>query len=391
MQVPTLHAGDVFAGQYRVLRPLAEGEPVRTYLVEQIGKDRQRRLDLFDTQSDPERQQRFIAASRITDTFESPFVDAVLDAGVTGDTPWIVTEHLEGEPLAAHVARRGYLPADEAWSLVSKLLDVLARAHERGIVHGELSPDQVFFIASPEDSATPSLRLRGFGIARLLLQWESEALVQVKIPPSYPWMSPDRLSRGSAAHLTPSDDLWSLGLLAFWMLTGRSFWRGTTPVAIIREAIADPIPLASARAAELGVEARIPPAFDAWFARCVTRDKEARFADASAAEQVLPEGFRFPGPVVLANPKGSHYDDGIQDSGPFIPGDYRTPGNQSTPDNLRTVVHRTPEILGNPKGSFYDAGHRHRGSRWRLVLSIAFLAVVLLAVAGVSWLRFMHR
>jgi hypothetical protein len=82
--------------------------------------------------------------------------------------------------------------------------------------------------------------------------------------------------------------VWSLGLLAFFLLTGRVFWMTPTyananVAALLGELLMLPLPSASARAAGLGVDGRIPPGFDEWFARCLSRDASARFADASAA------------------------------------------------------------------------------------------------------------
>ena len=105
-----------------------------------------------------------------------------------------------------------------------------------------------------------------------------------------PWMAPEQFKPGTPA--TPAADIWTLGLLAFWMLTGRSYWkRAADPNAAIkaqlREIVRDPLERASARAAAFGLAERLPPWVDAWFERCVTRAPSERYPDAREALREL--------------------------------------------------------------------------------------------------------
>ena len=83
--------------------------------------------------------------------------------------------------------------------------------------------------------------------------------------------------------------MWALGLLAFWMLTGKYYWRAAQQrdvgqaEALLHEKLYAPIDLASKRAAALGVDGRLPLGFDDWFRRCVARDPDDRFPDAERA------------------------------------------------------------------------------------------------------------
>jgi hypothetical protein len=109
-------------------------------------------------------------------------------------------------------------------------------------------------------------------------------------------MAPEQTDPRAA--ISAAADVWALGLLAFWLLTGRPFWLSaadpTSSVhAMMREVLFEPIEAPSLRARDKGAPGRLPRGFDAWFAKCVTRDLATRFPDAKAAFAA----FRDLGPV----------------------------------------------------------------------------------------------
>ncbi|MFS8071756.1 MAG: thioredoxin domain-containing protein, partial [Byssovorax sp.] len=104
------------------------------------------------------------------------------------------------------------------------------------------------------------------------------------------WMAPEQAD--ARPPITAAADVWSLGLVAFFLLVGKPYWKGATagsmlPAAVHQEVVFDPLVAASTRAAELGMLGRIPAGFDAWFARCVARLPSDRFPDAHAALEAL--------------------------------------------------------------------------------------------------------
>ncbi|WP_437967933.1 hypothetical protein WMF04_00930 [Sorangium sp. So ce260] len=109
------------------------------------------------------------------------------------------------------------------------------------------------------------------------------------------WMAPEQLT---GAPITPSTDVWALGLLTFWVLTGNTY--GSIEVrALLRHLIevshVASVPPASVCAATSGRAALLPTRFDAWFARCVAPLPQARFADAGAAFDARRSLLRDPG------------------------------------------------------------------------------------------------
>ena len=139
------------------------------------------------------------------------------------------------------------------------------------------------------------MKLLDFGIAKAMAA-TGEATATVLGTPA--WMAPEQTAID--APVGPQADVWSFGLLAFLLLTGRHYFasansKSPATATVLREVILDPLPPASERAAQLEAADRLPSGFDAWFSRCVDRLPERRFADAREAYDALaqlspPEG-----------------------------------------------------------------------------------------------------
>jgi protein-disulfide isomerase/serine/threonine protein kinase len=276
-------------GDFTILSPLGEGED-RVYLAEQRTTGKRRALKLMspDLVRDPRLARRFEQAGRVAATIPSEHVAEVVGVGVdeSSQTPWIAMELLEGENLLRWRAKRSDPSRDEVRLLLEQLCHALGAAHEAGIVHGALQPSKLFVAKSLHAGAPFTLKVLGFGIAQLLNEIPEHTPRQETKPEGVRWMAPEQLE--PSAPMGPPTDVWALGLCAFFLLTGKSFWRSANQLspaedAIRKEVAQDPIPSATARAREYACETRLPPEFDAWFARCVARAPGARFRDAREA------------------------------------------------------------------------------------------------------------
>jgi serine/threonine protein kinase/TPR repeat protein len=296
--VPSLDAlapGAVFAGDYTVVAPLAEGGMGSVYVVRQISTGAQRALKLMHRElvRDARLRQRFEQEARLGARIESNHVVQVLGAGIDDATgmPWLVMELLVGQDLAKLLDARGPLPVAEARDIFAQLTHAVAAAHRVGIVHRDLKPENVFVAVSQREGMDRLVKVLDFGIAKVVAEAKATTTQALGTPL---WMAPEQTEPNRP--LTPAADVWAIGLIAFYMLVGRHFWmsansEAASPTMVLREVVLDPIPSASARAAQYGRAELLPPGFDVWFSRCVVREVEARFQDARAARDAFADVF----------------------------------------------------------------------------------------------------
>ena len=278
--------GTVLGGDYVVERTLAAGGMGAVYVALQRSTQKLRALKtlLPEHVADAAMRSRFAREATVGAHIESDHVVEVLAAGVDEATgiPWIVMELLQGDDMAGRCARRGSLTRAEVLEAARQFGHALAAAHRAGVVHRDLKPENLFLAEPRRDGVPFTLKVLDFGIARLL---RSVTRATTSAMGSPIWMAPEQTD--ASLPITPATDVWAVGLIAFWALTGTHYW--LTPRqpngglgSMIRELLVDRLPTASERAASFGLAERLPPGFDAWFSRCVCREPEGRFVDASA-------------------------------------------------------------------------------------------------------------
>jgi serine/threonine-protein kinase len=244
--------------------------------------------------------ERFKLEARIAGRVGSEHIVKVIDAGIdeASQMPFLAMELLEGSDLAQIVERQGPLDARLVVSYLTQVASALDRAHvhvdrdgvSQPIVHRDLKPENLFLCH--RESGEPIIKVLDFGIAKVLGN-SAHLSQEVKGTPLF--MACEQASGGV---ITPQTDIWALGLIAFYLLTGRHYWLAAHRpdaglVFLFGEVLAQPIIPPSARARELAL-ANLPEGFDAWFLRCVNRDPAQRFSKAgecaSALAQVLVGG-----------------------------------------------------------------------------------------------------
>lgn len=287
----TIAPGTLLGGDFRVAHPLGAGGMGAVYVVDQLSTGNQRALKVMDPRllRDAEMRERFTNEARVSARIESDHVVQVVASGVDpgSDMPWLAMELLQGENLSQNVQRCGRLHPAKVAEVVSQLCHALDAAHRVGIVHRDLKPENLFLAAPRREGIPFTLKVLDFGIAKILQGSTSSMTTTLGTPL---WMAPEQTSPG--ANVTPATDVWAVGLIVFYMLTGHVYWRSArhhppSITSLMREVVLDPIEPASARATELGLTGAFNPALDAWFSTCLQRDLHQRFTTATHCRDAL--------------------------------------------------------------------------------------------------------
>ncbi|MFO0612937.1 MAG: serine/threonine-protein kinase [Polyangiaceae bacterium] len=279
--------GATFAGAYEIVKPLSAGGMGEVFVVRHRDLGELRAMKLMHPQvgRDERLRQKFQQEARIGTRIKSEHIVRVLDVGVDAASgrPWFAMELLEGSDLRSFIDKSGPHPPDTIRKILGQLAHALTAAHRAGIVHRDLKPENIFVAASSRADEAFTLKVLDFGIAKIIAESNTDMSVPIGSPL---WMAPEQAEAGSA--IGPHTDVWPIGLLAFYLLTGKIFWMAAhvphaTPVQVLQEVMFNPIPPASERAAALGYRFGLPEGFDAWFAQCLSRRGVERFPEAGAA------------------------------------------------------------------------------------------------------------
>lgn len=364
-----LEEGEVFARVYRVGRRISEDAGGTAYEAIRLSDEEPCTLRVIERKGVPEgAKKRFADDAKAAGAPGADNVVAVLDAGHDAATglSWVATEELVYETLASHFDALGTgtaMPRDEAWTVLEQIALGLAKAHERGVAHRDLTPASVLLVKADDDSDGGTVKLSGFGLAHLRDPRRDEGRVFASGGAPL-WIAPEQAAAGE---VTVTADVWTLGLLAFRLLVGRSYWRvANTPEIdlseLLSEMILEPRPTASARAIECRCLEPLPDGFDDWFARCVSCEPEGRFSSAEAAARALrsigPDSASVPVLDYASSPSRPTIPIASRPSRPPIAGTHVISADRDTIEP-ETVLHipQHPVIheVASPRGSFDEA------------------------------------
>jgi serine/threonine-protein kinase len=270
-------------GQYRLRRRIGGGGMGEVYLAEHQLLKRPCAVKLIrpDRVTDPRALARFEREVRLTATLSHPNTVQVYDYGRTEDgTYYYVMELLEGLSLAELVDRHGPLPSGRAVYLLRQVCQALREAHAAGLIHRDIKPSNIF--AARYGGMDDVAKLLDFG---LVLPAASASVAPLsedgQILGTPLFMSPEQAIGGRP--LDERSDIYSLGAVAYYLLTGRPpFDRGGGLGAMIAH-VHDPVPPPSL------FQAGIPEDLERVVLRCLAKDPADRFPDAASLERALGE------------------------------------------------------------------------------------------------------
>jgi serine/threonine-protein kinase len=274
--IPAPQLPAVIASRYLPVRLIAKGGMGAVYEVEhaRTGERLALKVLLSGVGASADLLERFKREARASARIKSDHVVRVIDADVAPEldgAPFLVMELLEGMDLERKAVSG---PPDRA-AIVEWLRQVavaIDKAHRLGIIHRDLKPENLF-LTTPEDRP-PLVKVLDFGILKMTEDGTgATGTGQLIGTPRY--MAPEQATSG--ARITPATDLFALGLVAYRLLAGESYFRGD-PINILAQLLYEPMQPPSERHPSLG------KGFDTWFARACHRNPEERFR--SAGEQI---------------------------------------------------------------------------------------------------------
>jgi serine/threonine protein kinase len=294
--VVAIEPGRLLGREFVIERPLSAGGMGSVYIALQKSTGIRRALKVMHTEivREQKSRQRFIQEARVAGHIQSDHVVQIITAGVDEGTsiPFLVMELLDGCELAAFIRDNGRTDERTLGIIFQQLCHAVGAAHRSQIVHRDLKPENIF-LANSRVAGTPFMvKVLDFGIAKIVAEARASATEAMGTPL---WMAPEQTASGSP--VSPQTDVWALGLIAFFCMTGRTYWSSADEhhpslARILRQMLVDDLALPSERAASLGVA--LPTWFDEWFGLCVQRDPKARFVDAERAWDALDRCLRRP-------------------------------------------------------------------------------------------------
>lgn len=161
--------------------------------------------------------QRFITEARIMARLDHPNIVRIYDVGFLHDSrPFLVMDFLEGEDAFHHLKHHGPMPPHRILPMMLDLLDGIAQVHEKGIVHKDLKPSNVFLVNPHTDEER--LVLLDFGVARRAF-FQQQMTVAGQIVGTCRYLAPEYITR---QEVSPAMDVYQLGLVLVELLTGRA-------------------------------------------------------------------------------------------------------------------------------------------------------------------------
>lgn len=283
-----MEIGTELDDRYRVLAQLGRGGMGEVYLVRHLQTGRQEALKVLrpELAASPESVSRLRREARAVNRLHHPNIITMYDFGRLPDGRYYLTmEFAEGDSLAKMLDRDGPPPVSRTVDLLKQACRALDHAHQRGVIHRDLKPDNLFLA---DHRGATVLKILDFGLAKIIDATDKDKETHntpdgtIYGTPSY--MAPEQLMGDAHDERT---DIYSLGCVAFEMLTGQRPFLGRT-IHLVTAHLA----LTPPRPTQLRPEAMIPPALEALVLSCLAKQPADRPQSANhflAALETFPK------------------------------------------------------------------------------------------------------
>ncbi len=273
-----LHDGQIFA-RYEIVRLLGQGGMGAVYeAVHPILKKRFALKTLLPTLAQTaDVRARFLREGEAASRINHPNVVDISDVGIENDTPYMVMEFLEGETLAELLERRGRLDVSEALDFLLPVISAVIAGHDKGVVHRDLKPQNVFLARGHWGESIP--KLLDFGVSKLTGGDNAALTGRLTILGTAAYMSPEQ-AQGSPL-VDGQSDQYAVGLVLYEALTGARAHQGSTAGEVMRNIASGAVVPAQA------IRPDLPEALTVSLGRMLAAASTDRFPSLRAAGRAL--------------------------------------------------------------------------------------------------------
>jgi serine/threonine protein kinase len=223
-------------GRYEIVKRVGRGGMDTVYLARDPRLNRTVALKGLADFSTSEVHERFVREARATAALRHQHIVTVYDIGEDEGSPFIAMEYVEGETLAAFIARKPPVPADRKLQIATELCAGLLYAHRAGIIHRDVKPGNIML---GEDGA---VKILDFGLARWVVDANSLGLTQTGTLMGSPhYMSPEQIS---GQPVDQRSDIFAVGAVFYELLTYQKAFPGDSMASILHRILStDPLPV----------------------------------------------------------------------------------------------------------------------------------------------------
>jgi serine/threonine-protein kinase len=326
--------GQILGDRYELINAVGRGGMATIYRATDLRMGRSVAVKILREvySSDPKFVTRFQREARAASLLQHPNIVQVYDYGQTDENYYIVMEFIEGVDLRRYLKRHGKLSNERTVTIAHDVALALGAAHKRGIVHRDVKPQNVMV----NDDGL--VKLTDFGIASVYKDVEAERLTTTGMTlGTVQYYAPEQ-AQGEV--VSPAADIYSLGIVMYEMLAGRTPFDGDTPVAVAMRHIQDePDPPSR-------YNPNIAPGLENIILRCLAKDPRDRYRDGDALAVALEHYERRPSgraTAVTAGRAGMPVGLPADREDGYPPAGYGRPGATSGPG-------RGAPVMSGPRG-----------------------------------------
>jgi serine/threonine protein kinase len=264
-----LRVGERLNNRYVIEREIGRGGMTVVYLAHDEQTNRTVAIRAL-TIANPNTSSRFQREASITAKLRHPHIVSIYEINENENFVYFVMQHLQGGNLDEYITEKGQPTIPQTLKILKQIADALDYAHKQGIVHRDVKPSNILLDENGD------AYLSDFGVARAADSLNLTSAGTFVGTPLY--MSPEQATGNT---ITPGSDIYALGVMAFYMLTGQHPYGADTPMAMLLQHVNEPVPSISAINPELSASV------DAIFKKTLAKEPTQRFKSAGEFVKAL--------------------------------------------------------------------------------------------------------